>query len=281
MARPQADDYAEKQQLIRDRAAELFARRGFAGASIADIAAACDCAKSLIYHYFDSKEAILYDLLQAHVRALLDAARNALAQGGSPEEQFRAFVRAHLELYGDARAKHILLLNELDSLPAARKSSIVALERELVSMAADLLQQLAPDLASKALRMPVAMSFYGLINWTYTWYRADAGLSPSALADLAADLFLRGLPKAVERFPAQPAAAVAAGARGRKESMTMRSGIAPAVTTHIVQSSTKEGAPAMSTTWSNRSAPSLSSSDGMRPRSQRSGAPASRVKVTR
>ena len=97
MARPQADDYAEKQQLIRDRAAELFAARGFAGASIADVAAACGCAKSLIYHYFDSKEEILSDLLEAHVRALIAGAEAALATAASADARFRALVHAHMD----------------------------------------------------------------------------------------------------------------------------------------------------------------------------------------
>ena len=97
MARPQADDYAEKQQLIRDRAAELFAARGFAGASIADVAAACGCAKSLIYHYFDSKEEILSDLLEAHVRALIAGAEAALATGS---QRGRTLPRARTRAYG-------------------------------------------------------------------------------------------------------------------------------------------------------------------------------------
>lgn len=198
MARRQAADYAAKQQRIRDDAAELFARDGFAATSIADIASACGVAKSLVYHYFDSKEEILFDLLSTHMDALLAAAEEAIAAGGTPERQFREFVRAHLRLYADARAKHILLLNGLGSLPDTRRKAIVAKERRLVALAADLLARLAPGLVvQKALRQPAAMSFYGLINWTYTWYRADGAMAPEAFADMAADIILRGLPAAV------------------------------------------------------------------------------------
>jgi AcrR family transcriptional regulator len=200
MARRQAADFAAKQQRIRDSAAELFARDGFAATSIVDIASACGVAKSLVYHYFDSKEEILDDLLNAHMDALLAAAEDALASGGDPERQFRAFVRAHLRLYAHARARHILLLNGLGSLPEARRKAIVAKERRLIAMAADLLARVAPELAmQKDLRMPAAMSFYGLINWTYTWYRADGAMTPEAFADMAAELVLRGLPAAVAR----------------------------------------------------------------------------------
>jgi AcrR family transcriptional regulator len=207
MARRQAADFAQKQQRIRDGAALLFARDGFDATSIADIASACGVAKSLVYHYFESKEEILFDLLSAHMDALLAAAEDALASGDDPERQFRAFVRAHLRLYAHARAKHILLLNGLRSLPDGRRKAIVAKERRLISMAADLLARVAPGLAAQSdLRMPAAMSFYGLINWTYTWYRADGAMTPEAFADMAAELVLRGLPAAVarqaERVPA-------------------------------------------------------------------------------
>ncbi len=198
MARPQAADYAAKQQRIRDGAAELFARDGFAATSITDIASACGVAKSLVYHYFESKEEILYDLLSAHMDALLAAAETALDANDEPERQFRDFVRAHLRLYAHARAKHILLLNGLSSLPAQRRAAIVARERRLIEMAADLLARVAPGIGTRPeLRMPAAMSFYGLINWTYTWYRADGAMAPEAFADMAADIILRGLPAAV------------------------------------------------------------------------------------
>jgi AcrR family transcriptional regulator len=279
MARPQADDYGEKQQLIRDRAAELFAARGFAGASIADVAAACGCAKSLIYHYFDSKEEILSDLLEAHVQALIAGAEAAIAMGGGAEARFRALVQAHMALYVGARAKHILLLNELGSLPPARKAAIVALERRLIGLTADVLVDLVPALGERpALRMPVAMSFYGMINWTYTWYRPEGKLAPATLGDLIADLFLSGLPATIA---AQEAGAPMAGARGRNESTTTREGSAPARFTAPAQSSTKDGAPAISTTAPDRSPPSRASTSGTRPRKQRSEAGASRVRVMR
>ena len=194
MARTRAEDYEEKQQRIREQAAELFAARGFAATSTADIAAEGGFSKALIYHYFESKEEILQDLLDAHMDTLLAAAQSALEQCDTPRARLRAFVRAHMQLYATARAKHLLLINELDSLPAKGKAAITAKQRRLVDLAADLFAALAPRLkAQPALRFPLAMSFYGMINWTCIWYRPDGDLPPDAFADLASDLFLDGL----------------------------------------------------------------------------------------
>ncbi len=194
MARPRAEDYAEKRQRIRDCAAELFARRGFEATSVSDIAGAGGFSKALIYHYFDSKEEILQDLLEAHMDLLLGVAEAALQEPAEPPVRLRAFVRAHMRIYATARAKHSLLLNELDSLPPRGRAAIVAKERRLIALADELFGALAPTLAGMPrLRMPVAMSFYGMINWTCTWYRPDGAVGPDEFADLACDLFLNGL----------------------------------------------------------------------------------------
>lgn len=194
MARTRAEDYAEKQQRIRERAAELFAVRGFEATSAADIAAEGGFSKALIYHYFGSKEEILQDLLEAHIDALLSAAEASLRGHDDPRARLRAFVRAHMRIYATSRAKHLLLINELTSLPARGRAAIVAKQGRLVSLAADLFAEIAPALkAQSELRFPTAMSFYGMINWTCVWYRPDGALSPDAFADLACDLFLDGL----------------------------------------------------------------------------------------
>jgi AcrR family transcriptional regulator len=195
MARARAEDYAEKQQRIRERAAELFAARGFEATSAADIAAEGGFSKALIYHYFASKEEILQDLLEAHMDALHDAVEEARRNAPEdPRERLRAFVRAHMRLYATSRAKHLLLINELTSLPPRGRAAIVAKQRKLIGLAADLFAEIAPALKIQAeLRVPTTMSFYGMINWTCIWYRPDGALTPDAFADLACDLFLDGL----------------------------------------------------------------------------------------
>ena len=194
MARMRAADYGEKQQLIRDKAAALFAERGFAATSIADIAAACGTAKSLVYHYFGAKDEILYDLLRDHMARLVAGAEAALATAADARERLREFVRAEIALYAGARDRHRLLLNALGDLPPARRDEIKALERKLVALVRDLCIALNPALArDSALATATAMSVFGLINWTHTWYRADGPITPAAYAELAATMLLDGL----------------------------------------------------------------------------------------
>jgi AcrR family transcriptional regulator len=194
LARTRAEDYDDKRALIFERAAELFAESGFASASIADLALRCRASKSWIYHYFPSKEAILYEILLAHMQTLRAAAAAAVASGAPPRAQLRALLQAFMAIYAEARARQVVLLHELGALPAAQRQEILALERQVVELVADLLRRVNPVLASRrALVKPTVMLLLGMINWTHTWYRPDGALEPAQLAGLASDLFLNGL----------------------------------------------------------------------------------------
>src|SRR5690606_36531613 len=63
MARLRAKDYDDKRAAILEQAAGLFATEGFAAASLSRLAAACETSKASLYHYYQSKEAILFDIL--------------------------------------------------------------------------------------------------------------------------------------------------------------------------------------------------------------------------
>jgi len=60
--RRRADSYDSKLAQIRDAAAGLFASQGFVRTSMSEVAQACGVSKALVYHYFPSKEALLYNI---------------------------------------------------------------------------------------------------------------------------------------------------------------------------------------------------------------------------
>ncbi len=191
MARPQSPDYDKRREAILRAAARLYARQGFNGASVADLAKACKSSKSLIYHYFLSKEDILHQVMAAHLDALV-AAATAATRGGAPEEKFRALTRAFMRLYVGARDEHKVLLNELDNLAPGPRAEVIGKQRRIIAIVEEMIGELRPETGPLAL--PLAMLFFGMINWTHTWFRAEGRVSADSLADMAVDLMLKGLP---------------------------------------------------------------------------------------
>jgi AcrR family transcriptional regulator len=194
MARTQAADYGERRVGIVEHAARLFAERGFLGTSIADLADACDTSKSLIYHYYDSKEDILFDVMHSHVRALLDAAEEIAARKIAPPAKLRELTFAFMRLYVGAAARQRVLLNELSRLPAKRRAEIVGIQRRLIDVVQAVLVDIRPEVGRRAeLERPAVMLYFGMINWTHTWLDPNGAATPKQIAALAAELFLQGL----------------------------------------------------------------------------------------
>lgn len=190
MARPQSPDYDKRRAAILRAAARLYARQGFNGASIADLAKACRSSKSLIYHYFPSKEEILHQVMAAHLDALVAAAAEATREG-APEAKLRALTHAFMRLYVGARDDHKVLLNELDNLAPAARAEVIGKQRLIIAAVEALIGEIRP--ATGPLALPLAMLFFGMINWTHTWFRAEGRVSADHLADMAVALMLEGV----------------------------------------------------------------------------------------
>ena len=194
MARTQAADYEQRRLTIVEKAAELYAARGFLGASVSDLAAELGMSKSLLYHYYPSKEDILFEVMDSHLRDLNEAMNAVLTMDAPAADRLRALTRRFMELYVGAAARHRVLLNELDNLPADRRADIVSRQRRLIRMIEQLMIEIQPALKRrKRAQTPSAMLFFGMINWTHTWFNADGAVSTKEVADLAADITLRGL----------------------------------------------------------------------------------------
>ena len=190
MARPQSPDYDKRRDAILAAAAQLYARRGFQGVSVADLAKACGTSKSLIYHYFPSKDDLLYATMAAHLDALVAAAEEATRSGGAAA-RLRALTHAFMRLYVGAEDSHKVLLNELDNLPPDRRAEVVAKQRRIIGAVEALVREIRPD--AGGLTLPLTMLFFGMINWTHTWFRTGGALDADRLADMAVDLMLNGV----------------------------------------------------------------------------------------
>jgi TetR/AcrR family transcriptional regulator len=192
MARPRSADHDTKRRAILDRSAKLFAQNGYDRTAMAEVATACGVSKALLYHYYASKDALLFDILSVHLQELLDAA-NAVSTSLSPRERLRALVGALLDAYRDADPQHKIQINEMSKLPQERREILIGMERELVAVFADAIAQVLPAIGrSKALLKPVTMSLFGMLNWHYMWFREGGSLSREEYADLATTVLVEG-----------------------------------------------------------------------------------------
>lgn len=190
MARTQAPDYALRRAAILDRAARLFASAGFRGTSVADLAEACETSKSLIYHYYPSKEDVLYAVMASHINQLVDDVAAARAEPGDAATRLRTLLRKFMAHYVGAADRQKVLLNELGNLPPERRRSIVAKQRAIVDAVQALVIEIDPTLPPDRARAQT-MLLFGAINWTHTWFSPAGSLDADAIADMALAMVVR------------------------------------------------------------------------------------------
>ena len=195
MARTQAKDHGEKREAILEAAARVFASEGFDRASMAALAQEAGISKANIYHYYDSKDALLFDLLDSHLKDLRDRLLATPLTGLTPPEQLRALCTEVLLAYQGADNAHRVQSAGMDHLPPEQRQILVGYQRDMVKQLSQIIAANAPEVFARApakLRS-VTMSLFGMLNWYYMWNAgADAQARRIYAAEVAA-LTLGGL----------------------------------------------------------------------------------------
>jgi AcrR family transcriptional regulator len=195
MARTRAADFEEKQRVILDHAAQVFAEQGMEKASMSQIATVAQVSKALLYHYYPSKDALIFAIITTHLEGLDTAIEAADDPALPPQERLRKLVGAVLENYRGADNQHKVQLNATSALSEEQKAEITAIERRIVRRFSVVLDQVNPGLNTKErpLLMPVTMSLFGMMNWVYMWFRDGGRISREDYADVATTLILEGI----------------------------------------------------------------------------------------
>jgi AcrR family transcriptional regulator len=184
----------EEERLRIIRAAErVYRERGFAAAGMREIAAEADLSPANLYHYFGSKEELLYfcqDRALDRMLVALEAARTA--RGPVPERLHQFAVEHILCLIDEAEgsAAHF----EVDALSPELRASISAKRAEYkdglraliaLGIRRGELRRADPTLAMRG--------FSGALNWTAHWYRPDGPYTAREVAQQIADYAIAGL----------------------------------------------------------------------------------------
>jgi AcrR family transcriptional regulator len=154
-----------RRQQILDIAAELFAARGFHGVSVAELGSACGVSGPALYKHFESKDAMLAEMLVTISETLLSEGRTRAASAGSPREALEALVEWHIEFAISHRALIVVQDRDWSSLPDRARERVRALQRAYVDVWATQVRRHDPSLSPEASRTRAHVLF-GLLNST-------------------------------------------------------------------------------------------------------------------
>lgn len=193
MARGKSHSFEQQRGVILTEAARLFADRGFHNASMAELAKACGVSKALLYHYYRDKEQILFDIADSYIDQLLEIVAAVDAQGLDPEAQLSELVLRFMAEYEHSQCQHMVLVQDVKFLQAEQAEIVTAKQRRVVAAFAATIEGLEPGLKKRQLDKPVAMILFGMINWTFTWLKADGKLTYVDMAPVVTTILLDGV----------------------------------------------------------------------------------------
>jgi AcrR family transcriptional regulator len=160
------------------------------------IADACHVSKALLYHYYPDKEAILFDILSAHLEKLVEAVEKADAESSNPQARLKTIIATLLEAYRHADAEHQVQIGSLKLLPKEKQQPLLAMERTLVNVLAAALAAARPSVSHKRVLKPLTMTVFGMLNWHYLWFREGGPMTRAEYAEFVTRLVLAGAAEA-------------------------------------------------------------------------------------
>ena len=190
MARPRAADHDQQRERILNAGVRAFARSGYASASMAQLAQDCGTSKAGLYHYFQGKDAILFEALAQYTQRLLEVVCEVRLRALPPDEALAAMVHALMLEYRDARDHHVCLLNDVAFLDASERQLIEDQQRAIVNMLAQAVERAAPGRFAPHELKPATMALFGMINFTFAWLRPDGPMTHEQYAQLVVRLWL-------------------------------------------------------------------------------------------
>ncbi len=176
------------------RAAQIFQERGFDATSVSDIARALDMTKAGLYHYFTSKEALLFEIMTFGLERVHDEVIIPVRAIRDPEVRLRQLIVRHARIATRARGAVAFLVDEARALPPSQRSKIEHRMRIYIDLIRDTLKELIKAGRLRDVDPTVAaFSIAGMILWLPRWFRQGGRLTPEEAADEIANLALGGL----------------------------------------------------------------------------------------
>jgi AcrR family transcriptional regulator len=182
-----------RDEILRE-AALLFLESGYRGTSMGAIANRVGIAKPTLYHYWRSKEDILYEIHKQFIQPLLDQQRRYVDRDLRPDDQLRRCVQDMMESLNDDPGYVRSFIEHNRELSDARSAEVRQIgreHRELIEKAIKegtrqgMFRQVNPTIAAYAL--------LGVASWAAFWFQPGGPLNAETVAEELADIVLNGL----------------------------------------------------------------------------------------
>jgi AcrR family transcriptional regulator len=185
--------FDHKLELILGAAARVMAREGYGQSTIRMVAREAGMSLAGLYHYFASKDELLF-LIQFHsFETIVRRLNERLEQVEDPKEQLRVMVTNHLEHFLSRMNELKVCANEMNTLSGDYYEQVRELRHRYLKVTLGIVEQIGVRVGGSRIDPWLATLYlFGMLNWIYMWFPAAEDTSAENLANQVLVLFLEG-----------------------------------------------------------------------------------------
>ena len=189
-------DAAATRDALLTAGGELFAERGYDGASMSELTAATGLAAGGLYHYIEGKDDLLIAICDELLEPLLAQAREIVATEAAPVSQLRELVTAWVAHVVAHRHHMLVFTQERQAIERQPRWRHVRAQRKAFEKVLDdlLSRGEADGSMNFADRRLSLLALLGMVNYTPQWVRPNGRLAPAEIADGYCAMVLSGGP---------------------------------------------------------------------------------------
>jgi AcrR family transcriptional regulator len=175
-------------------AAQLFVEKGVGSTSLADIAKALNITKAGLYYYFESKQDLLYRIVELGLDNVKDEVLDPARAIGDPEKRLKFMILNHARLAAEGNHAVIIVSHEMNQLSFTQREAILRRRREYFEFVRDTLVELQDQDKLHEVDLTTAtFTLFGMILWLSRWYRPGGKLSVEKVCEDVCEMALKGL----------------------------------------------------------------------------------------
>jgi TetR/AcrR family transcriptional regulator, cholesterol catabolism regulator len=185
---------SERRREITYAAADLFDKKGYASATMEDLAAAVGIAKPTLYHYFDSKDEIFFEIHFELMDILTSRLANRVDRGMPVEELMVEAMSDMLELIGTHRGHVRVFIEHYRELEPGAQGILRSKRENYATAITDLMSNAVDAGVFRKINADlVTLALFGMSNWAYTWFDPGGPLSSREIARIFWDFLYHGI----------------------------------------------------------------------------------------
>ena len=187
------DQAERKRAQLLSTAAALMARQGYHRTSIRDVARETGFSLAGMYHYFSSKEELLFQIQHQAFASLLEEQEEVVAAEAAPEEKLRAILQNHLSFFTRHANELKVCTFELQSLTGETYRQVERIRRRYFGLTTSVVAELLGKKDDAERVRHLTLFIFGMLNWIFMWFEPGRDAPVDKVGEEMYQLVMNGL----------------------------------------------------------------------------------------